>query len=283
MRDGHQRFALQRMMIMAAPNGARRTRADHPALPTTPDELAECAGSLAGQGVSVLHLHVRDREGKHTLNADAYRAAMRRIGERIGDTLVIQVTTEAVGRYTPVEQAALVRELRPEAVSLALRELCPDDTAEPAAAAFFAWLVAERIWPQYILHSIEDVRRFESMRRRGLFADEHPSCLFVLGRYGDAHAGDPAALATLLETLATTQVSWTVCCFGARELEAATVAADRGGHARIGFENNMVLADGSLARDNAELVARLTSVLEQSARRPATADEVREEFIGGCS
>lgn len=269
-------------MIVAAPNGARRTRADHPALPLTADELAECAAGLPALGVSVLHLHVRDREGRHTLDADTYRAAMRRIGERTGDGLVVQVTTESAGRYSADEQEAVVRELHPEAVSLALRELCPDSAAETAAAGFFAWLIAERIWPQYILHSAADLQRFEAMRRRGLFADDHPSCLLVLGRYGEQQSGEPTALDTLLSSVAP-GVSWSVCCFGPREHDAALAALDRGGHVRIGFENNLLLADGSVAADNAALVAQFTAALGQATRRPATAEEVRDEFIGGRS
>jgi uncharacterized protein (DUF849 family) len=52
-----------------------------------------------------------------------------------------------------------------------------------------------------------------------------------------------------------------------------------GGHVRIGFENNLVLVDGSPAADNAALVAQFTAAIERSARRPATADEVREIFM----
>ena len=283
MRNRHQQFAAGRVMVMAAPNGARRTHADHPALPVTADELADCAASLLDAGVSVLHLHVRDTEGRHTLASDAYRAAIRRISRRTGNALVLQITTEAVGRYTREEQMSLVRELRPEAVSLALRELCPDDDAEPAAAAFFAWLVTERIWPQYILYSVEDVRRFERMRRRGVFAEDHPSCLLVLGRYADQQAGDPAELDVLLSSADRECFPWSVCCFGRREQQAMLAALGKGGHVRLGFENNLLLADGSVAADNATLVKQFIAATEESPRRPASADEVRDAFIHGAS
>ena len=279
MRDRHQQFAAERVMVMAAPNGARRTHADHPALPVTAKELADCAASLLEAGVSVLHLHVRGSEGQHTLAADAYRAAIRRICRRTGNALILQVTTEAMGRYTREEQMSLVRELRPEAVSLALRELCPDGDAEPAAAAFFAWLVSERIWPQYILYSVEDVRRFERLRRRGVFAEEHPSCLLVLGRYADQQAGDPAELDVLLSSADHQCFPWSVCCFGPREQQAMLAALGKGGHVRLGFENNLLLADGLPAADNATLVTQFTAATEKSPRRPASADEVRDAFI----
>jgi uncharacterized protein (DUF849 family) len=279
MHTRHQQFAAERVMVMAAPNGARRTHADHPALPVTADELADCAASLLDAGVSVLHLHVRDSEGKHTLASDAYRAAMRRISRRTGNRLILQVTTESVGRYTREEQISLVRELRPEAASLALRELCPDDDAEPVVAPFFAWLVTERIWPQYILYAVEDVRRFESMRRRGVFAEEHPSCLLVLGRYADQQAGDPAQLDALLSSADHERFPWSVCCFGPREQQAMLAALGKGGHVRLGFENNLLLADGSPAADNATLITQFIAATEESPRRQASADDVRDAFI----
>ena len=279
MQNRHQQFASERIMIMAAPNGAHRTKADHPALPVTAEELADCAAALLDSGASVLHLHVRDSDGRHTLAHDAYAAAIAHIYRRIGDALILQVTTEAVGRYTPEEQMSVVRELRPEAVSLSLRELCPNDDAEPAAAAFFAWLAKEHIWPQYILYSVEDLQRFDAMRRRGVLALEHPSCLLVLGRYADRQIGDPADLDLLLSSIDSRRFSWTVCCFGPHELEVMLAALGKGGHARIGFENNLLLADGSPAGNNAALIMQFTDAVEYSTRRPATADEVRDAFM----
>jgi uncharacterized protein (DUF849 family) len=108
------------LVVMVAPNGARRTKADHVKVPITPAEIARDAASCAEAGASVLHVHVRAADGRHSLNPDLYRAAIEAVRAALGERLVIQITTEAVGRYTPAEQMRVVRELRPEAVSLAL-------------------------------------------------------------------------------------------------------------------------------------------------------------------
>ncbi|MGB5247662.1 MAG: 3-keto-5-aminohexanoate cleavage protein [Woeseia sp.] len=275
----HQQFAANRLMVMAAPNGARRTRIDHPALPITPAELAACARQLVAVGVSVLHLHVRDEQGQHTLDVARYRDAITAIRAAVGDELILQVTTEAVGRYRADEQMNTVRELRPEAVSIALRELCPDGANEKECAQFFDWLHGERIWPQLILYNADDLRRFDAMRRRGIFATEQPHCLFVLGRYADNRPGDPAELDALLEVVDCSEFPWSVCCFGATELSALQHAARRGGHVRLGFENNLLLADGSVAGDNAVLAEQFIATTRMLPRRPATAAEVREQLL----
>lgn len=81
--------------------------------------------------------------------------------------MVIQATTEAVGRYTAAEQMALVRDLRPEAASMALRELVPDTAAEPGAASFYAWCARERIMVQHILYDDADAVRLKHLHATG--------------------------------------------------------------------------------------------------------------------
>lgn len=271
------------LAVIAAPNGARLDKRGHPAVPLTTTEIAACAAELADCGVSILHLHVRDDEGRHVLDADRYREAQDAIREELGDSLVLQATTEAVGKYDRHQQMALVRELQPEAVSLSLRELCPDRAAEPEAGAFFRELEAQGIWPQYILYSPDEVTRFEKLRQEGLFGTARPFALFVLGRYSDTLEGDPAELDAFLAAAAPVAFPWAVCCFGPAEPVAVQRAAARGGHVRIGFENNRVLPDGTVARNNAQLVASELAVLRgtDAAQRPiATANWVRTQLAG---
>jgi len=279
MSINHQAFAKDRIIIISAPNGARRTASDHPLLPITPEELADCAESLVEEGVSVLHLHVRDAEQNHSLDEGRYRAAIDEIHNRVGDALILQITTEAVGIYKRDHQMALVRSLRPEAVSLGLRELCPDERSERDAANFFAWLRKENIWPQYILYSPEDVERFDAMRRRGMFEDDNPFCLMVMGRYSDELEGSLSELGAMLAATDCSNFPWAACCFGKQEHEAMLMATSVGGHVRIGFENNLCLPDGSKARDNADLIHAYCWSIASQTRRPATANEIREECL----
>lgn len=271
------------LVVVAAPNGARLTRDRHPAVPLSSSELADCAFQLAQCGVSVLHLHVRDDRARHVLDAGRYREAMAAIRERVGDRLVLQITTEAVGMYDRGAQMRLVGELRPEAVSLALRELCPDPASEADSGRFFRQLAHAGTWPQYILYSPEECLRFERLRQSGFFGTDRPFALFVLGRYSESQRGEPEELDGFLAQFEPGAFPWAVCCFGPGEAGAVRRAAEAGGHVRIGFENNQLLPDGTLARDNAQLVAAELATLRDSAAsmRPlATADWVRAQLAG---
>lgn len=264
-------------IVMSAPNGARKTKQDHPVLPITPDELADSAKSVRDAGASMIHVHVRDDDGGHSLDTDRYRAAIAEIRAGVGDEIVIQVTTEACGIYEPPSQMAMVRELKPEAVSVALREFCPDEESVSAAADFYTWMQRESIMAQHILYTPEEVSRFEVLRTRGVIPDEKPFILYVLGRYSENLTGDVNELDSYVEATAA-GTTWAVCCFGRTENDAVVKAAEAGGHARVGFENNLVLPDGQMAESNAELVSLAASAGGSMARPLATADDVREWF-----
>ncbi len=267
-----------RVMIMAAPNGARRTHADHHALPMTPEASAAEAQSLVEAGVSILHLHVRDASGGHTLDPARYREAISAIESAVGDDLVIQITTEAVGQYQPQEQMACVRELQPAAVSIALRELCPDEDSVPTFQAFYAEMLDSGIWPQIILYSPEDVRRFTALREWGVFGDDAPFLMLVVGAYQPPRNGSVDELDQLLAHVPD-DATWAVCCFGADEQAVALAAVERGGHVRLGFENNLTLPDGSEAPDNPALIRSFRSAMPPDSCLPATAAQIRAAFF----
>lgn len=264
------------LIIAVAPNGARKTRADHPALPIGPAELARTAAECREVGASMIHLHVRDREQRHSLDADAYRAAVAAIREEVGTSLIVQMTTEAVGLYRPEEQMDAVRAVKPEAVSLAVRELCAAESDVPGFATFLAWLHEERITPQFIVYSDTDVRRFANLHRQGVVPCERPFLLYVLGRYTEGQKSVPADLIPFLNAADGLDAEWAMCAFGGLEGACALTAAALGGHVRVGFENNLLLADGSTAPDNAALVRQTADAAGLAGRSIADAATARQ-------
>lgn len=267
------------LILTVAPNGARKTKDDHPALPMTAEEIARTAAACAEAGAAMIHLHVRDKEGGHLLDAEAYREATAAIRREAGDDLIVQITTESVGRYGPEAQMAVVRETEPEAVSLAIRELAAEAAQETAAAEFFAWLQERGILAQYILYSDEDIRRFDDLIRRGILPEGPKFVLFVLGRYSAGQTSQPRDLLPFLEANAAAH-PWMVCAFGARETACAVTAASLGGHVRVGFENNLFLPAGVQAADNAALVAAAARGVTAIGRPIAAAPAARALMSG---
>lgn len=262
------------VILAVAPNGARKTKKDHPALPMTAGEIASCAAACAEAGAAMIHLHVRDRDGRHTLDPDTYKMALDAVAREVGARIIVQVTSEAVGVYEPEQQMEMVRTLHPEAVSLAVRELVPDAAHERVAADFFAWLHREAILPQYILYSDADLARFDDLVAREVIPPGPHFVLFVLGRYTAGQRSHPLDLVPFVAANRADHL-WAVCAFGARETACAVAAAAMGGHVRVGFENNMTLPDGSPAADNAALVRAAADGMAAIGRPLATADQAR--------
>lgn len=261
--------------IAVAPNGGRKVKADHPAVPLTPAELAVVGARCLDAGAAMIHAHVRTADGSHLLDADAYRDAIAAIRSTVGDRLVIQITSEALGKYKPAQQRAVVRDVRPEAASLALRELVPDASEEAAFADLLGWMKRERVTPQIILYDVADAMRLDDLRKRGLIPFERLPVLFVLGRYTAGQTSSPADLLPFLDAAAPKFAHWSLCAFGAQEVPCVTTGALLGGHIRVGFENNELLPDGTRAKGNHDLVAAARIAIETVGLKAATADELR--------
>ena len=270
-----------KIVISIAPNGARKTKSDHANIPITPAEIAAEAKRSVEQGASLLHLHVRDDNQGHILDVERYKAATKAVRDAVGDDLIIQATSEACGVYTAKEQIAIMKELEPEAVSLAIREIVPDLAHEAEAKSYFLWLKSKGACPQFILYNNEDALRFFDLKKRGVIPASFNCVLFVLGRYSAGQKSSPTDLLPYLHVLSQQgekahNVMWSVCAFGKLEAACMLSAGLMNGHVRIGFENNMHLADGSLAENNAELVKQFVKVANISGREIATAKEARK-------
>jgi uncharacterized protein (DUF849 family) len=265
----------RRVMVSVAPNGGRKTKADHPALPLSADEVARCAAECRDAGASLIHVHVRDDRGRHTLDVEAYRLATSAIRRQVGRDLVVQITTESLGIYSPSEMIETVRAVRPEAASIALREIVRDQSDERPFAELMDWMTREGVTPQLILYDQVDQKALGDMRSRGLVSDQVP-LLYVLGRYSANQTSVPADVLPFVET--DDPPHWSVCAFGPNEAACVVASALLGGNVRIGFENNLHLPTGAIAPSNAASVSVVANALASLSLSLETADGLREVF-----
>lgn len=248
---------------MVAPNGARRSKADHPDLPISISETVDTAKLCFEAGADAIHLHVRNSDGSHSLDTGLYREALDQLAIKVPN-LVVQITTEAVGQYTPTEQMRVVKEVLPSYVSICLAELLSGD--HDAAAEFYRWCTEESISVQHILYGQDDLNQLESMLERGRLSKRNLQLLFVLGRYTKNQTSEPEDLLPFTHWLTKNdvQADWSVCAFGKNETRCLRAALQAGGKVRVGFENSFWNADGSLAKDNAERVREIKKLINQN-------------------
>lgn len=251
-------------LIMVAPTGARRTKADHPNLPVTIPEIIESARHCHAAGAQLLHAHVRDETGKHTLDAGLYSELLAEMATQV-PTMQVQITTEAVGIYSPVEQRSVVETVRPKLVSIALREMMAEEDTK-TLRQFYHRQSEAGVAIQHILYAAEDLARLAREIAQGTIPGKNLSLLFVLGRYTKNQQSTPDDLLAFLTEMAqsphTKNAEFMICAFGQAEISCLLFAAEKGGNCRIGFENNILDEDGTLARSNANRVEQLVKKIE---------------------
>lgn len=248
---------MRRPFIMVAPTGARRGTADHPALPLTPEQIATDAAACQVAGADAIHLHVRDGQGRHTLDAGLYREALNEVALR-APGLLVQVSTEAGGRFDVAAQLDCVTRLRPEWASVSVREMArAPDLAERLYG--FADEIGCRV--QHILYDAEDVALLIQWQAAGIVRGGLTEVIHVIGGYGSDAPSDPAEVSDRLALICTDRRQM-VCAFGPQEHACLLVAAKAGADLRVGFENSLTAPDGRPWSSNAASVAALVTQLE---------------------
>jgi hypothetical protein len=113
------------LIINAALTGMVPTKADNPALPITPEEIAEDAARCVHAGASILHLHARDEKGGPTYRAEVYARIITAIREHRPDAIVCVSTSGRTFKSFEERSEVLWLEgdLKPELASLTLGSL----------------------------------------------------------------------------------------------------------------------------------------------------------------
>ena len=267
------------MIISAATTGSWTTKAQNPAVPLTESEIAAAAVECAAAGAAIVHIHVRDDEGRPTCDPDRY-ARVRSLVEAAGCDVIINMSTGGgAGQTTDEERMAPVT-LSPELASFDCGSLNFGARVFVNSPAFLVTL-AQRMLDHGVRPEIEcfepghvwnALRLIDEGLLRPPFWFQ-----FVLGVRG----GSPPTvkqLVHLVEMLPTSNdapVHWSVCGIGRAQLPLAMAAMAMGGHVRTGLEDNVYYHRGELATSNAQLVARLVRIVGEMGRPVASPAQVR--------
>ena len=251
--------ALPRLMV--APNGARRTTADHPAIPVTIPDLVDTAAACHAAGAGAIHFHVRDADQRHVLDSGLYREALAELEQAV-PAMHPQITTEAVGRYSPAQMRQLALALMPPGISIGTVEMIPDRLPSPDDVALYRALHEAGTRIQHILYHPEDVDVLADLLTAADLPREAVWCLFVIGHY-TGRTSEPALIAPFVDATAAHGLTadWAICAFAAEEHDSLVAAVAQGGKLRVGFENSMFMPDGGIAPDNATRVAAANRLL----------------------
>lgn len=264
------------LIISAALTGSWPTKAQNPNLPITEEEIADAAVAAAKAGAAIVHLHVRNDEGRVTCDPARY-ARVRSLIRQSGCDVVINMSTGGGAGQTTDEQRAEPVDLRPEIASFDCGSTNFGAGVFINSPSFLEGLAA-RMKTHGVLPEIECFEPghvANALRFIGEGAIDPPFWFqFVLGVRG----GSPGTVKQLLNMLdmIPAGASWSVCGIGRAQLPLGLAAMSMGGHVRTGMEDNLFYHKGVLAESNAQLVARLARIANEIGRPVATPAQARE-------
>lgn len=264
---------MDKLVITVAAVGAEVTRQEQPALPITPEEIAEDAYRCYKAGAAMIHLHVRDEQGNPTQDKEVFKKTVKLIREKC--PILVQVSTGGAVGMTPEERIQSI-EADPDMATLSTGtcNFGPDvfmNTQEYMEV--FAKKMAEKnIKPELECFEPGMIENGVRLMKKGFIkAPLHFD--FVLGVPG-ACPGTPEAL-MFMKSAIPAGSTWTVAGVGRAQLPLATMAVILGGHVRVGFEDNIFYSKGVLAESNAQLVERVVRIAKEHGREIATPEEAR--------
>ena len=249
---------MTKPFVMVAPTGARRGKADHPALPMTPGEIISTASDCFAAGADAIHLHIRDENGAHTLDAGLYLEILAELSRAVPG-MRAQITTESAGVYSVAGQLDCLRQVQPSWASVSIREVARE---KDTAARFYNTCDDNGTEVQHILYDESDARLLAQWVHEGILSGA-PGVLFVLGRHRETNEPTRDIVTSLLSLLPPVS-KWMLCAFGEQEHQRLCEAAALGGDLRVGFENSLVNADGRRHDNNAESVRSLMRALGEN-------------------
>ncbi|MDY3979471.1 MAG: 3-keto-5-aminohexanoate cleavage protein [Tidjanibacter sp.] len=266
---------MEKLIITAAICGAEVLKEHNPAVPYTVEECVREAKSACQAGASIIHLHVREDDGTPTQSKERFRVIMEAIRRECPEAIIQPSTGGACGMTN--DERLQPTELMPEMATLDCGTLNfgGDDIFENTenTIKYFGERMIERgIKPELEVFDKSMIEMALRLYKKG-FIVSPMHFDFVMGVNGGI-GGDLRDFAFLRGSIPA-DATYTVAGVGRYEFPLAAMAIIDGGHVRVGFEDNVYLSKGVLARSNGELVEKVVRLAHEFGREVATPAEAR--------
>lgn len=282
---------MDKLIITVAIIGGITTREKSPYPPMTPKEIADSAIESYHAGASVCHIHVRDPiTHQPSMKFELYKEVFERIRDKCD--MIINLSTGSGGRLlydpqtntwntselkSPEERVEHVLKLKPELCSLDVGSLNFGPRVFVNIMSIvekMAKLIKEAgTKPELEVFDIGHIRIAKHLISQGLIADPP---LFQLC------LGIPWGIEATLENMIYMRNNlppdclWYAFAIGAQHFPIAAASIMSGGHTRVGFEDNLYIKKGVLAKSNAEMVRKVVEIANLLDRDIATPKEARQ-------
>jgi 3-keto-5-aminohexanoate cleavage enzyme len=267
---------MEKLIITAAICGAEVLKEHNPAVPYTIAEMVREAKSAYNAGASIIHLHVRHDDGTPTQDKARFKEIIDAIKVEIPDIIIQPSTGGAVGMTN--DERLQPTELRPEMATLDCGTLNFGgneifENTENTIKYFGERMIKLDIKPELEVFDKSMIDMALRLHKKGYIkAPMHFD--FVMGVNGGI-SGELRDFVFLRGSIPV-DATYTVAGIGRYEFPLAIAAIIDGGHVRVGFEDNVYLSKGILAKSNGELVGKVARLAKEFGREIANPHEARQ-------
>jgi len=287
----------QEVIVTCAITGAGDTVGKHPAIPVTPQQIADSAIEAAKAGAAIAHMHVREPStGKGSRKTEYYREVVQRVRDS-GTDVIINLTAGMGGDLeiddqdprkagpgtdlvNALERLVHVEELLPEICTLDCGTLNFGDgnmiyVSTPNQLRAGAKRIRELgVKPELEVFDTGHLWFAKRMHEEGLL-EEPPMFQLCLGIPWGAPA-DTNAMKAMRDMLPAGAV-WAGFGIGRMQMPMVAQAVLLGGNVRVGLEDNIWL-DRGVHASNGSLVQRAVEIVRLMGARTLTPAETRKKL-----
>ena len=230
------------MLIKAAINGGR-TKTEHPSIPVSPKEIAAAVVECLNAGATAIHVHIRSREGHESLAAEDLAQTLQAI-RVVAPEAPVGVST---GAWILPDTSTRLKTI---SAWTELPDFASVNFIEDGAYELAQILIQKNVAVEAGLSDTEAAERFVDS---GLAAQ----CLRLLIEPQEQDIEQArATVKAIKEMLDRAGIDIPRVLHGteATTWEIMKDAIALGYGIRVGFEDTLMLADGTVAQTNAELV-----------------------------
>ena len=269
---------MRKVIITAAVTGSRPTKEMNSAVPYTPREIAESAVECWKAGAAIVHIHVRDPQSGHPeFKIELFKEVKDRIQQQCD--MIINLTTSGliIKDNNVIEKRLEPVALRPDMCSLDIGSINfqgetfinSPEWGETAAKKMREYGVK----PEIEVFDVGHIYQAIDYIKKNLFDNPLYFQLCMGTKWGIE--GSPENLLFMKQKLPPNAL-WSVLGVGKAQLPMITMGILLGGHIRVGFEDNIYLKKGVLAKNNAQMVEMAVNLIKHLQCEVATTGEARD-------
>ena len=268
----------KKMIITVAVTGSFPTKEMNPAVPYSPEEIIDAAVACHKAGAASTHIHVRDPgTGKPEFNIELFKQVLDGIRQQCN--MIVNLTTSGYVLKGPdtISKRLQTIHLKPDICSFDIGSMNFKDRVlinSPEWGEAAAKCMQENgVKPEIEVFDVGHIYQALDLIKRGLI-DAPPYFQLCMGAQGGIDASAENLL--FMKNKLPSDAPWSVLGIGKAQLPMITMAILIGGHVRVGFEDNIYLKKGVLAKSNAQMVEMAADLAERLGREIATSDEARK-------